>query len=84
MNNAHRKTLELIFSRPTSPNVKWSRVVSLLNELGATVDQKRSGSRVGMKLNGVIYSAHKPHGPNMVQKAVDELREFLIRAGVKP
>jgi hypothetical protein len=85
MNNQQRKVLFEIFARPTSPNVRWVDVVSLLNALGANVDEKRQGSRVHFDLNGIVGSLHRAHpGPTLRKSAVDDLREFLTKAGVEP
>jgi len=35
---AHRKTLEEIFGHPSSANIEWRRVRSLLEALGAATD----------------------------------------------
>lgn len=44
MKRKHLKTLELIFFRPVSANVRWSEVEALLLELGAQIEE-REGSR---------------------------------------
>ena len=49
MKRKHLKTLELIFSRPVSANVRWSDVEALLLELGARIEE-REGSRVLIRL----------------------------------
>ena len=49
MKRKHQRTLELIFSRPTSGNVQWRDVEALLVELGAEVTE-REGSRVAVVL----------------------------------
>jgi len=85
MKRKHQKTLELIFSRPVSGNVKWRDVISLLEVLGAEVDESREGSRVGILLNGNAIIQHKPHpSPDMDKGAVASLRIFLMDCGVKP
>ncbi|MBU0567836.1 type II toxin-antitoxin system HicA family toxin [bacterium] len=83
MKRRHQKTLELIFSRPVSGNVKWRDVVSLLEALGGEVDESRQGSRVGILLNGNVVIQHKPHpSSNMDKGAVASLRIFLMDCGV--
>jgi len=49
MNGRHRRTLGLIFSRPTPASVRWHDVLALLAELGAQITQ-REGSRVAIFL----------------------------------
>jgi hypothetical protein len=44
MKRKHQKMLELIFKHPVSANVQWKDVLSFLEVLGATVEE-RAGSR---------------------------------------
>lgn len=57
----HAKTLELIFHRPVSANVKHVDVMVLLEELGAHIETSREGSRVGVVLFGEVRVLHKPY-----------------------
>jgi len=85
MKRTHQKTLDSIFSHPTSGNVKWIDVVSMLKALGAEVDESREGSRVGIVLKGNAVIQHKPHpSPSMDKGAIASLRKFLIDCGVQP
>jgi hypothetical protein len=78
------KTLELIFSRPVSGNVRWEDVKALLLALGAEVSE-REGSRVGVRLFGDRRVFHRPHpSPAMDKGAVTSLRKWLEVNGVKP
>src|SRR5215467_13943477 len=51
MNHRHRKTLHALFAHPLSANVDFRKVIHLLEDLGAEVDNK-PGNRVGVMLNG--------------------------------
>jgi hypothetical protein len=85
MKRKHAKTLALLFHRPASANVKFDEVVSLLAELGATIETGREGSRVGVVLFGEVRVLHKPHpSPNMDKGAVAALRDWLEQRGVTP
>jgi len=85
MKRKHKKTLELVFAWPTSANVQWRDVVSLLEALDADIDDSREGSRVGIVLNGIPLLLHRPHPrPVMDKGAVADIREFLKLCGVKP
>ena len=64
----HRRVLAQIDERTGLP--KWKDVVAMLVALGATVDDSRSGSRVGVLLGEVTGVFHHPH------------RNFLVQAGV--
>ncbi len=84
MKRKHLKTLELIFSRPVSANVRWSEVEALLLELGARIEE-REGSRVLIRLFGERRGFHRLHPSPMTDKgAVASLRDWLNDNGVKP
>ena len=77
-------TLELIFLRPTSGNVKWRDVEALLTTLGAHFEEAE-GSRVTVELFGVIRVFHRPHPrPDLDKGAVASLRKWLEDNGVSP
>lgn len=85
MKRKHAKTLNLIFHRPTSANVKFADMVALLAELGARIDDGREGSRVGISWRDDLKVMHKPHpSPHMDKAAVAEVRDWLESKGVKP
>lgn len=84
MKRKHRKTLERIFARPTSANIKWGEVESLLVNLGAELSE-REGSRVGVRLFGERRVFHRPHpSPNTDKGAIASIRKWLKENGVKP
>jgi len=84
MKRKHQKTLEQIFSRPVSGNIKWSDIESLLQGLGAKI-KEREGSRIGVVLFGEIQVFHRPHpSPDTDKGAVSSIRKWLERKGVKP
>ena len=79
MNKRHRSTLGAIFAQPTSGNIKWRNVESLLKTLGAVLTE-RAGSRVSVSLNDNIVVFHRPHpGPNM-DKGRSEIYEDFFKA----
>ncbi len=84
MNKRHRRTLDTIFAQPISGNIKWRDVESMLRNLDAII-KKRAGSRVSVSLNDCIIVLHRPHpGPDMDKGAVRDLRNFLVKAGIRP
>ena len=84
MKKVHQNTLNVIFSRPTRANILWSAVESLIRALGGEISE-REGSRVAMRLNGIVAVFHRPHPqPETKKGAVDAVRQFLLSAGVKP
>ncbi len=84
MKRKHQKTLELIFARPTSGNIKWRDIESLLVYLGAELSE-RQGSRVGIRLFGERRVFHRPHpSPSTDKGAVTSIRKWLAENEVKP
>jgi len=84
MKRKHQKTLELIFKRPVSANIKWRDIESLFIELGAEVTE-REGSRIAVFLFGVIKVFHRPHPePDTDKGAVASVRDWLKENGVMP
>ncbi len=84
MNSKHRKTLQAVFARPTLSSVAFSDIEALVKALGGTVVE-REGSRVKMVLHGHEWRCHRPHpGKEAKRYQVEEARELLERAGVKP
>jgi hypothetical protein len=84
VNSKHKKTLAAIFVRPTSPSILFSDIESLIKALGGSVDE-REGSRVKLVLKGHELRCHRPHpGKEAKRYQVEEARELLERAGVKP
>lgn len=84
MKRKHLKTLELIYCRPVSANIRWSDIEALLIELGGKIDE-REGSRVLVRLFDERRVFHRPHPSPMTDKgAVASLREWLQDNGVNP
>jgi len=84
MKAKHRKTLELIFSRPTPAGIKWIDAVALFVELGAEITE-REGSRVAVALFGQVNVMHRPHpSPDIDKGAVASIRRWLEENGIKP
>ena len=84
MRRRNQKTLEAIFSHPTSGNLRWRDIEALLVELGAEVTE-REGSRVAVVLFGEVRVFHRPHpGPNTDKGAVASVRNWFKQHGVMP
>lgn len=84
MKAKHRKTLALLFSRPTPAGVKWNDVIALFIELGAEITE-REGSRVAIFLFNQVKVMHRPHpSPDTDKGAVASIRRWLEENGVKP
>lgn len=84
MNSRHRKTLAAVFARPTSASIVFSDIEALVRALGGSVVE-RQGSRVKIVLSVFEWRCHRPHpGKEAKRYQVEELRELLERAGIKP
>jgi hypothetical protein len=84
MKRKHSKTLELLFHRPVSGNIKWHEIETLLISLGAETVE-REGSRLEIYLFGVVKVFHRPHpSPDTDKGAVSAIRKWLEENGVTP
>ena len=84
MKRKHQRTLELIYMRPVSANVRWADIEMLLRELGAEIAE-REGSRLEVVLFDVVRVFHRPHpSPDADKGAVAAVRKWLEENGVKP
>jgi hypothetical protein len=84
MNARHRKTLTAIFAKPTAASIVFADIEALMRALGGSVVE-REGSRVKIELGEHLWRCHRPHpGKEAKRYQVEEARELLERAGVKP
>ncbi|MGH8675156.1 MAG: type II toxin-antitoxin system HicA family toxin [Burkholderiales bacterium] len=85
MSHKHERLLEAIFRDPIHPNIHWREIESLLNHLGAAVENV-SGARLRVKLNGYEDTLHRPHhgASTLGRQDVKHLREVLARGRVTP
>ena len=84
MKRKHQRTLELIFARPVSANVRWTDIEALFEELGGQIVE-REGSRVLVRLFNDRRVFHRPHPePGTDKGAVEAVRKWLDANGVKP
>lgn len=84
MNAKQKKTLTMIFEKPTRSDVHWQESVSLLLGIGAIMKEGK-GSRVRFKYRDYSLHVHAPHPGKVIAKgAVEAIREFLTDIGVAP
>jgi hypothetical protein len=84
MKTKHRKILAAIFAKPTSGNIKFSDIESLVEALGGEV-REGDGSRVVLELSGTRQYAHRPHpGKEAKKYMVEKIREWLTGLEVTP
>ena len=84
MKRAYQRTLEAVFSHPTSANIAWKDIEALFQGLGAEVSE-REGSRVAVFLFNEVRVFHRPHpSPKTDKGAVVSVKRWLEQHGVKP
>ncbi len=59
MNSRQTATLRSIYANPTPGHIRWKQIVSLLEAVGAELDETRSGSRVAIILNNRVSVVHR-------------------------
>src|SRR5262245_53878618 len=83
LDSHHRDTVEKLFARPTSANIEWRRVESLLRAIGS-VEADGNGKlhvTVGSEPELVL---EPPHGKDVAVQTIVDLRHLLTRAGLAP
>ena len=75
----HRDTLNRLFAHPTSGNIEWRDVKSLLEHIGASSEEPNGALRV--TLGGETEVLRRPHGKDIDAQMVIDLRRMLTRAG---
>ena len=84
MNNAHRKTLGLVFSDPVDGAIEWRRIEALLIAVGCA-RVEGSGSSVTFEFQGRRVRFHRPHpGKEALRYRVRDARVFLVEIGIEP
>ncbi|BDU52324.1 type II toxin-antitoxin system HicA family toxin [Limnohabitans sp. INBF002] len=84
MKRKHQKTLDAIYARPVSANIKWRDIEALLVELGADISE-REGSRIAVVLFDEVRVFHRPHpSPDTDKGAVASIRKWFEQHGVAP
>jgi hypothetical protein len=82
LSNRHRDTIEKIFDRPSSGNVEWREVLSLLETVGDVVEEPNGRYRV--TLGGETEVVDRPHGKDVDVQLLVDLRRMLRNAGFEP
>ncbi len=79
LNHRHRDTLEKIFTHPTSGNIEWREVLSLLEAVG-TVTEEHNG-KVKVTLGPETEVLQPPGGKDIDKQMIVDLRRMLTNAG---
>ena len=79
LSNRHRDTLEKIFTHPSSDNIEWREVLSLLEAVG-TVTEEHNG-KVKVTLGSETEVFQPPHDKDVDKQMIVDLRRMLTNAG---
>lgn len=82
LSSHHRDTIEKIFSHPTSGNIEWREVLSLLEYVGTTTDEHNGKFRVTLGPETEVLEA--PRGKDIDEQMIVNLRRMLRQAGLAP
>jgi hypothetical protein len=82
LNNHHINTLTAIFSHPTSHNIRWPDVITLLDHVG-DVEEKHDG-KFKVTLGEETEVFERPRHKDIDTQMVVDLRRMLRNAGLEP
>lgn len=82
VSNHHRDTLEKIFEHPSSGNVEWRQVRSLLEAVGTVVQEPNGKLRVTLGPETEVITP--PRGKDVATQLLVDLRRMLRSAGLHP
>jgi hypothetical protein len=80
LNNHHRDTLEKILGHPTSGNVEWRQVLSLLETVGDVTEEHNGKFKVTLGEETTVL--HRPRGKDVDTQVIVDLRRMLTDAGI--
>ena len=75
----HRDTLLQIYQHPTSHNIEWHDVMSLLQEVGSV--EERHGNMFLFRVGGETGEFERREGKDIDAQQVVDLRRLLTGAG---
>jgi hypothetical protein len=82
LTSAHRDTLALIFRHPTSHNIEWHDVLSLLEAVGSV--KERHDAKYLVTVGTVTEVIERPRHKDIDTDEVANLRRILSQAGYGP
>ena len=84
MKSKHAKTLQAVFTKPTSASIVFADIEALVIAVGGEV-REGAGSRVVFEINGKRLYPHRPHpGKEAKRYQIEELRALLESEGITP
>lgn len=80
LSSRHRDTLEKIFSHPSSANIEWREVRSLLEAVATSTEE--SNGKLKVTLGDETEALDPPRGKDIDQQMIVDLRRMLSNAGL--
>jgi hypothetical protein len=78
----HRRTVEKIFAYPTSGNIEWRQVGSLLAAIGRV--ESEGNGKLHVSVGAEPELVLTPHGKDASVQTIVDLRALLTRVGLAP
>ena len=82
LDSEHRSTLEKIMRHPTSGNIEWRQVLSLLEAVGSVTEEHNGNFKV--TLGGETEVLRPPREKDVDRQMIVDLRRMLSSAGLAP
>jgi hypothetical protein len=82
LSSHHRDTIKKIFSHPASGNIEWRQVLSLLETLGTTTEERNGEFKVALGPETEVLE--RPRGKDIDEQLIVDLRRILRQAGFAP
>ncbi|MFZ4487407.1 MAG: hypothetical protein ACOYO9_12540 [Candidatus Nanopelagicales bacterium] len=79
LSHHHRDTLATLFVHPTSGNLKWVDVLSLLAAVGSCEDKSGGDVRVVLGSETEVFNVH--HNKDLTIEQISDLRRMFRHAG---
>ena len=82
LSSHHRDTLGKIFNHPISGNIEWREVLSLLDYVGTTTEERNGKLKVTLGPETEVLEV--PRGKDIDEQMIVDLRRLLRQAGLAP
>lgn len=79
LSSHHRGTVEKILAHPSSGNVEWRQVLSLLEAIGEV--EERHDGHFKVTVGPETEVLHRPQGKDVDEQMLVDLRRLLTQAG---
>ncbi len=82
LDSHHRVTAERVFRHPTSHNIQWHDVLSLLESFGEGRETTKGSYE--LKVDETVHLFAAPLGRDLNDRHVVEVRKILRQVGITP